>query len=190
MYSVLTASDLNQQANAAVVHSNFLRRQTMRRSIAFIPLMVVISLAAPSYLRAQTTSQSVSIPHLSAKVRLADLPQDNRPILIVHFATDNRSLENVNCLNAYRDFHFILKDAGGKSVPEDPSAWQNEGDSMTQQDSDGPCDKRPWSERESRAFVQVVFPTAPTGIYTLYMWLAPRGKTQQAQLAPISVIIP
>lgn len=89
--------------------------------------------------------------------------------MIVIFSTDNLSLEKVGCLNAYLDFHFVLKDAKGRSYPEDRDAWQKAADTMTQQDSHGPV---------------------MNGTYTLYMWLAPRGKTQQAQLTPIPVNVP
>lgn len=62
--------------------------------------------------------------------------------MIVIFSTDNLSLEKVGCLNAYLDFHFVLKDAKGRSYPEDRDAWQKAADTMTQQDSQGPCVER------------------------------------------------
>ena len=154
---------------------------------AFCTLLLSLSgqLISPAQ-QAPKTAQSASIPHLNVQVWV-DYTASHKPFVRVVFSTDNRKQENVNCLNAYRDIHYVLRDSSGRVMPQDPEAWKKELDTVTSQGQGYDCGVLPWTVKYSRAFLETLFPSAPHGIYTLQMALAPRGRNDRATFTPVTV---
>ena len=151
-------------------------------------LFSVIAIITVSTVRAQPQrpAQVRTVGHLTARVSVIYTAQDNRAIVDAIFTTTNRAQYNVRCFNAYRDIHYILRNSAGKIMAVDANAWKTHFDGMTQWDTI-PCENAPWAQKESRAELSALFPTAPHGTYTLTMILAPRGGMTQAKFAPVIV---
>lgn len=146
---------------------------------------MIMLLMTDSFAQSNEKTQSVSLPYLTAEVTIGHTAS-HRVLADVTFSTNDRAKENVNCLNAYRDIKFVLRDASGAVIKEDPSAWTRELDTMTQQDT-YPCEHLSWTTKDSRALLDALFPSVPHGKYTLYMTLAPRGRSDSAVFQPLVI---
>jgi hypothetical protein len=162
----------------------------MRPSLAalFCVTMLLIG-SAETLAHPSQSKQSVSLPYLRAEVWIDYTPFDNKAVAIFTFSTTNWSKENVNCLNAYRDVKYVLRNRSGAIIKSDPNAWTKRPDTLTQQYTENPCEQLGWTTKQSRAFLETLFPRARHGKYMLYMTLAPRGRLNAAAFHPILVAL-
>jgi hypothetical protein len=149
--------------------------------------MLVLS-TTDSFGQSSDGRQSASLPYLNAQVAIEYTPS-RKAIAEFTFSTNDRAKENVNCLNAYRDIKYILRSTSGAIIKADSNAWTKRPDTMTEQYSEHPCEQLPWRSKDSRAFLETLFPGAPHGQYTLYMTLAPRGRSQTAGFHPVTITL-
>lgn len=164
----------------------------LSRSISIALLSSLIWLSSLSVGLGQPVppiAQSVNIPHLEAKAWIDYTPYSHEAIVFFVFTTDNRDKEKVNCLNAYRDVQYVLRNSQGKVMPQDAEAWKKMPDTVTSQGMGYDCHVLPWTVKNSRAFLNIIYPTVPHGTYSLQIILAPRGSAARAVFSPIAVTL-
>lgn len=132
-------------------------------------------------------TQTVSLPQLTAQISVDYTAVGHRAMIIATFSTSDRRQYNVNCLSAYRDIDYVLRNSAGAVMRIDSNARKNAVVIMTDQETKMPCEHMPWTQKQSRALLGVLYPEAPHGTYVLDMTLAPRGRSDRARLAPVTV---
>lgn len=155
-------------------------------TLALCVALLAISCTSPALAQQVITRQTETLSHLTANLSIVYKP-DHKAVIIVLFSTDSRSKQNVNCLNAYRDIQYKLRDSSGQVMHGDPAAWTKAYDATFQQYFEHPCDKLPWTEKDSRALLDVLYPNLPHGTYTLEMTLAPRGRSDRVPFLPVTL---
>ena len=161
----------------------------MKNLIIALGLLASLALPVASIGQEIASRQTASLAPITADVRVVYTPQDHKALVIAVFTTTDPTKYSVNCLSVYRDVKFTLRDSSGQIMQMDSDAWKSHADYSTEQYANTPCERLPqsWTKKDSRAFLQDLYPSVPHGTYSLEMLIAPHGLSHYATLAPFEV---
>lgn len=151
-------------------------------------------LAQSIYDTSTTLHQTVVLDGVSADVSVFRAAQTGAHIVRIGFFSSSPSA-HPQCLSAYRDFTYVLRDSGGHIVPVDKGVLAHppfESPMMSAikgPTREVPCERRSDSGALREAELRYLYPRLPNGSYTLQMFFWPRGGSQKAALKPISFIV-
>lgn len=162
-----------------------------------IALCAFLSITAPLCCGAYSRvllDQSVTVDDISANVQVFPSCCNDYAINVQFTSTSH----GVNCLSAYLDLHYELRDSANHIVPIDSETLRHPPyelravSHVTKADAHKPatpCTPAPYTVWNGGAYLAKLYPHLTPGKYTLYLSFAPRGMQQHADFKPVSIAI-
>lgn len=138
--------------------------------------------------------QTVSIGGTTAEVVVGPDSQRDGYRLDVLFRVPEGAPIGAGCISPNRDFRYELRDSHGTLVPvnqhaldtppygESTDVW-----SVNASNQNSPCTDRSPGVVKRITILAPLYPRLAPGTYTLLITFAPRGQSQEAAFAPVSI---
>jgi|GEM_PF-5145824 len=140
-------------------------------------------------------TRTLSVPNLTVQISLVN-NYAGQPMLIEDFSTDDPNGDSVLCVAGHLDLEYVLHDSSGDVVPINRDASKMHSDIPPMGGGGGnvpgapdPCKTIRIAKTERRLLLTDLYPGLPHGTYTLQITLAPRGSSDRAEAAPITLSI-
>jgi hypothetical protein len=168
------------------------------KALTLFTLCAALLVGSTSYIaRAQQTavSKTVSVPNLTVSIAAHYTAYVNRPVLFEEFSTNDPQNHSLYCVSGYLDVHYILRDSSGKVVPINKEPWKMGSDIPYGTETGfvpgapDACKTVKTARAERRVLLTDLYPGLRHGSYSLQITLAPRGRSDHATSAPMTVTI-
>jgi hypothetical protein len=156
---------------------------------------LVLALSGPGITLAadEPSARDAALSTIAVKVFLI-YNYANQAMIIADFSTNDPNKHSVYCASAFRDLHYTLRDASGRTVRGDPDAWRKHtelisGGQGSMPGAPDPCKTVKAAISERRVLLSDLYPHLAKGTYSLQVVLAPRGIAASAAMAPIKITL-